>query len=175
MLAGLGLLLLRLVSGPLLAIHGAQKLFGWFGGYGLAGFAGWLESIGFYPGTRWATMAGWSEFAGGLLTTLGLFNPVGPVTMLAPMVMAYTRVHLGKPIWSPEEPAPELTVTNMAIAGSLSLLGPGPFSLDRALGIRLPRGLVVLTVAATVVGIGMGLANRSPAAQTEVEKGQQAA
>src|SRR6185437_13461523 len=74
-----GLLILRLVMGGLLGGHGSQKLFGWFSGPGFSGTAGWLESIGLKPGTRWATAAAASEFGGGMLTTLGLFHPLGPI------------------------------------------------------------------------------------------------
>src|SRR4029450_10623996 len=63
----IGLLLLRLVVGLTVAAHGGQKLFGWFGGYGLAGTGGWLESIGFRPGKLQAAVAGGAEFVGGLL------------------------------------------------------------------------------------------------------------
>src|SRR5688572_23388419 len=77
----LGLLALRLTAGGLLAGHGAQKLFGAFGGHGLEGTAGWLESIGLRPGKPWATLAGLSEFGGGALTALGLGGPLGPVAL----------------------------------------------------------------------------------------------
>ena len=70
----LDLALLRLTLGSLLVGHGSQKLFGWFGGYGLAGTAGYMESLGLRPGRRWAIAAGLSEFGGGLLTLLGFLN-----------------------------------------------------------------------------------------------------
>ena len=71
----IGLLILRLVVGLTLAAHGAQKLFGWFGGYGLNGTGGFLEQLGFVPGRRNALLAGLSETAGGLLLALGLATP----------------------------------------------------------------------------------------------------
>src|SRR3990172_8235538 len=73
MSADYGSLILRLALGLLLAGHGAQKLFGWFGGPGLSGVAGWLGSIGFRPALLWASVAGLVEFGGGLLFILGLF------------------------------------------------------------------------------------------------------
>src|SRR5690242_10531463 len=96
----LGLLTLRLTAGGLMAGHGAQKLFGSFGGHGLAGTAGFLGSLGLKPGKPWAVIAGASEFGSGLLTALGLFSPIGPIAMCAPMIMASATVHAGKPIWT---------------------------------------------------------------------------
>src|SRR5665213_371156 len=74
----LPLLIVRLVIGLGFASHGAQKLFGWFGGYGLAGTGGFFESIGFKPGKLFAGAAGASELIGGLLLALGLGGPIGP-------------------------------------------------------------------------------------------------
>lgn len=165
MLADLGKLVLRLVTGPLLAGHGGQKLFGWFGGYGMEGTAGWLRSMGMHPSRLWAGAAGASEFGSGALTTLGFLYPVGPITMIAPMVMAYAKVHKDKPIWVTEGGA-ELPMTNIAAATSLALSGPGRFSLDNLLGIRLPWPLVALTLIGTAAGIAFGLRG-GEAASTE--------
>src|SRR5919201_1225803 len=79
-----GLLLLRLTVGGLLAGHGGQKLFGWFSGPGLEGVGGMMEKLGLQPGQRWATIAGCGELGGGLCTALGFMHPVGPISMLAP-------------------------------------------------------------------------------------------
>src|SRR3989442_9673523 len=81
----IGILILRLVVGLTLAAHGAQKLFGWFGGYGLTGTGGFLEQLGFVPGRRHALFAGLAETGAGLLLTLGLLTPVaaaGPLSLL---------------------------------------------------------------------------------------------
>src|SRR5215210_7559944 len=95
----LALLILRLTFGGLMAGHGSQKLFGWFGGHGLKGTTGWLESMGFRPGKPWAILASLSEFGGGVLTALGALNPIGPLTTMGAMEMATAKVHWGKPIW----------------------------------------------------------------------------
>src|SRR5215468_674552 len=79
----IGLLVLRLAVGLTMAAHGGQKLFGWFGGYGIAGTGGWLESIGFRPGKVQAVVAGTFEFAGGLLIALGLLTPLGTALVIA--------------------------------------------------------------------------------------------
>jgi putative oxidoreductase len=159
MLRDLGLLILRVATGGLLAGHGAQKLFGWFGGYGLQGTGGWLESLGLRPGNRWAYAAGASEFGGGLLTLLGLFHPLGPITTLAPMSVAVGKVHWGKPIWVTEGGA-ELPVTNLAVGVGLALAGPGRYSLDRVFGIRLPWALTALAAAATGAGTALVLGSQ---------------
>src|SRR5688500_16193808 len=83
-----GLLIARLVFGLVLAAHGSQKLFGWFGGYGIAGTAGFFESLGFRPGRLMAVAAGLGELGGGLLVAAGLLGPVGPAAMLAVMIVA---------------------------------------------------------------------------------------
>ncbi|MDP8922554.1 MAG: DoxX family protein [Chloroflexota bacterium] len=163
----LGLLIIRLTAGGLLAGHGSQKLFGWFGGYGVRGTGGWMESLGLRPGSAWATVAGASEFGGGLLTALGLLNPLGPIAMLGPMSIATGKVHWGKPIWVTEGGA-ELPVTNLAIGVGLALTGPGRYSLDRLLGIRVPRALTVLTAAGVAAGVAVALmAEPSPPPESQ--------
>ena len=88
-----GLILARLVIGPLMAAHGAQKLFGWFGGYGLTGTGGFFESLGFRPGRLFAATAGAAEMAGGVLVALGLLGPIGPALVVSVMVVAALSVH----------------------------------------------------------------------------------
>lgn len=156
----LGLLIIRLTTGALLAGHGAQKLFGWFGGYGLQGTGGWLESFGLRPGHRWAALAGFGEFGGGILTALGLFHPVGPLLTLGPMGVATGTAHAGKPIWVTEGGA-ELPVTNIAIGLGLTLAGPGRYSLDKVLGIKVPGYLVMLVAIGVAAGIGVAMASRA--------------
>ena len=80
-----GLLILRVVFGALMAVYGAQKLFGWFGGYGLTGTAGYLEGLGFRPGRLFAAAAGLAELGGGVLLALGLFTPAAAATIVSDM------------------------------------------------------------------------------------------
>lgn len=165
-----GLLILRLIMGGLLAGHGSQKLFGWFSGPGLKGTAGWLESLGLKPGTPWATVASASEFGGGTLTALGLLYPLGPIGTMGGMVMATAKAHWGKPIWVTQGGA-ELPVTNLAIALALTLSGPGRFSLDEVLGIRVPRVLVVAAAIVEAVLVIIGITrNPTPAPAPPVEQ-----
>ena len=144
--------IVRVVQGSLMAGHGAQKLFGSFGGPGLEGTSGFMEMLGMRPGRPWAYLAGLSEFGGGVLTALGLLNPVGPLGVIGAMAMATRKAHWDKPIWVTEGGA-ELPVLNMTISTALMIREPDAFSLDRVLGIRLPAwvgpvGLVgiILTV-----------------------------
>src|SRR5687768_59577 len=90
----LGLFLLRLTVGLTLAAHGAQKLLGWFGGYGVAGTAQWLESVGFYPGRRHAVLAGLVEIGGGLLLAFGAASPLAAAIVASVMVVAAVTAHL---------------------------------------------------------------------------------
>jgi putative oxidoreductase len=152
-------LIVRWVSGLLMAGHGAQKLFGWFDGPGLEGTAGWLESMGLRPGRPWAIAAGLSEFVGGLLTALGALNPLGSLGVISSMIMATATAHKGKPIWVTKGGA-ELPVTNAAVALGVGLAGPGRYSLDRLLGLRVPRGLLALALSGAVFAILGALANR---------------
>jgi putative oxidoreductase len=149
------LLIARATVGGLLAGHGAQKLFGWFGGSGLKGTAGMMESLGLRPGATWAPVAALSEFGGGLLTALGLLNPLGPIAIIAAMSMATVKVHRGKPIWATAGGA-ELPVTNMAVALAIALAGSGRYSLDAALGLRVPPALGAVAALAALAGVATG-------------------
>ena len=130
-------MIVRVVQGSLMAGHGAQKLFGSFGGPGLEGTSGFMEMLGMRPGRPWAYLAGLSEFGGGLLTALGLLKPLGPLGVIGSMAMATRKAHWGKPIWVTEGGA-ELPLLNVAISTALMIREPDRYSLDRLLGIRLP-------------------------------------
>jgi putative oxidoreductase len=145
-------MIVRVVQGSLMAGHGAQKLFGSFGGPGLEGTSGFMEMLGMRPGRPWAYLAGLSEFGGGVLTALGLLNPLGPLGVIGSMSMATRKAHWGKPIWVTEGGA-ELPVLNIAISTALMIREPDRYSLDRLVGIRLPGwvGLVGLVVVILVV------------------------
>ena len=172
-MTSLAQLIIRVIVGGLLAGHGAQKLFGSFGGSGVEGTAGWMESMNLRPGRDWALAAGLSEFGGGILTALGALNPLGPIMAAGAMLMATLKVHHGKPIWGQAGGA-ELPVTNMAVLAALLLAGPGRFSVDRALGIRIPRwaALIALlgTIGVTVVAAtDSGLADELEAERVDAE------
>jgi putative oxidoreductase len=131
----LGLLIARLVLGLAMAAHGSQKLFGWFGGYGIKGTAGFLESMGFRPGTLFATAAATTEVVSGLLIALGLFGPIGPALMLSVMIVAAVSVHLKGGFFASKNGI-EVPFLYAAGATTLALTGPGSYSLDALLGLE---------------------------------------
>jgi putative oxidoreductase len=169
----LALLLLRVVTGALLAGHGAQKLFGSFGGHGLEGTAGWMETLGLRPGTLWAGLAGSGELVGGVLTVLGLGGPLGSVLTTTSMKMATFKAHSGKPIWAAAGGA-ELPMVNIAVSTALMATGPGRISLDRLFGIRVPRWLTVLAMLGSGVVLVVGLL-MEPEPLDDAELGAEAA
>ena len=150
-----GFLLVRLILGGYLAAHGAQKLFGWFGGYGLKGTGGFFEGLGFRPGALFAAVAGLGEFGGGLLTAAGLLGSVGPALIIVVMLVAMVTVHWRNGFFSNKNGI-ELTLVNTAGALAIAFAGTGAFSLDRLLGIsRLSQASTtwVVIAAAVVVAI----------------------
>ena len=152
-----GLLLARVVIGVLMAAHGSQKLFGWFGGYGIAGTAGFLESIGFRPGRLFATAAAVTETGSGVLLALGLFHPFAAAAMLSVMIVAAGSVHWEHGVFATSNGI-EVPLLYGVSAASLALTGPGAYSLDAVLGLTsVWTAGVVLTVLA--LGVLAGFAN----------------
>jgi putative oxidoreductase len=129
-----GLLILRLVVGLTLAAHGAQKLFGWFGGYGLAGTGQFLEQLGFRPGRVQAALAGTAELMGGLFVAAGFLTPAAAAAIVAVMLVAAVSVHIKKGFFATNG-GYEYTLVLGGAALALAFTGPGGFSLDQALGI----------------------------------------
>jgi len=129
----IGLLVIRLVIGLTFAAHGAQKLFGWFGGYGIEGTGGFFESVGIKPGKPMATLAGVGEVAGGLLFALGLFVPVASVLIVSAMIVAIVKVTGKNGYWITAE-GYEYSVAIIAVAVGVALTGPGAYALDTFIG-----------------------------------------
>lgn len=124
----LGLLIIRLVVGLTFMGHGAQKLFGWFGGYGPKGTGGWLESIGVKPGVAMAVIAGLSEILGGALFAAGVFTWAGAALITITMLVAIVKVHGQNGYWVTQN-GYEYNLTLIAVAIGVALIGPGAYVL----------------------------------------------
>jgi len=130
MMMDLGLLIVRLVVGLLFAAHGCQKLFGWFGGYGLKGTGGWFESIGMKPGVTMALLAGLAELVGGALLATGVLLPLGALGIILSMLIAIIKVHGKNGLWATSGGF-EYNLVLIAVALGLWLTGPGAYVLIR--------------------------------------------
>ncbi len=151
----IGLLALHVIPGVLFMGHGAQKLFGKFGGHGLEGTAGFMESLGLRPGRTHAAAAGGAEFFGGLLLAVGLLVPVAAAVLIATMVTASLTAHRGKGVWA-QNGGFELPLVYGTIAFALAAVGAGSVSLDAALDLDLAgTGWALAALAAGLLG-GLG-------------------
>jgi putative oxidoreductase len=130
--SGLDTLPIRVGAGAIFSAHGAQKLFGWFGGYGLEGTAGWMASIGLEPGYALAVLAGSAELFGGLLLIVGLLVRPAALVLAVTMVVAIVSVHLENGFFMGNN-GYEFALALLTASVGLALRGAGSFSADRAL------------------------------------------
>jgi putative oxidoreductase len=161
----IALLIVRLVVGLGLAAHGSQKLFGWFGGYGLSGTGGFFDKIGFRPGRLFALAAGLGEFVGGLLTAFGVGGALGPVIIVCVMLVAIGAVHVSKGFFS-DKGGWELPAMYASVALAIAFAGNGRFSVDAALGLTFltdPLQIWIALGAALVIAMLNVFAKRTPA------------
>ena len=158
-----GFFIVRAVTGALMAAHGSQKLFGWFGGYGLDGTGGFFEALGFRPGRLFAAAAAFSELIGGVLIPLGFMGPVGPALVLAVMIVAAATVHWHHGLFATSNGI-ELPLLYGTIAVALALGGPGVYSLDGLFGLTAfwTPGLRWAALLVGIVGGAANLAVRRP-------------
>jgi putative oxidoreductase len=152
----LGLLIARMVFGLLLAAHGCQKLFGWFGGGGVRGTAPFFESLGFHQARFFVVAAGLGECGGGLLLAIGLLQPLAAAPIVSVMFVAIATVHWGKGLLAPS--GIEHPLLYLAAAVALALTGPGALSLDAALGLT-PWWTPAANALALAAGAGGGIAS----------------
>ena len=146
-----GLLIARVVFGLLMAAHGSQKLFGWFGGYGLAGTGGFFESLGFRPGKLFAAAAGGTEFAAGLLVAFGLLGPLGPALIVSVMIVAMATVHWANGLFA-QNNGIEVPLLYSVAAVAIGLIGNGAYSLDAVFGLTWSAEVVWAALALGVIG-----------------------
>lgn len=133
---GLDTLAVRIGAGAIFAAHGAQKLFGWFGGYGLEGTAGWMESIGLAPGTLMAALAGGAEFFGGLLLIAGLLVRPTAAVLAITMLVAIVTVHLPNGLFMSNN-GYEFGLALLVISVCLVIRGAGSVSIDNLIQNKL--------------------------------------
>jgi len=160
------LILLRLVVGLTLAVHGTQKLFGWFAGPGLVRLRRGFEQQDFKPVWLWASLVILGEVGGGVSLALGFLTPLGAAGIFGTMFMATFKSHW-KNGFIVSKGGYEYTLVLMTVSIALGLIGPGNYSLDALFGIVLPEALLfgALAVAALLVDI-IGLYISRPAAVT---------
>jgi putative oxidoreductase len=165
-LISIGLLLARLFLGLGLAAHGAQKLFGWFGGYGIKGTGGFFEgTLGLKPGAMFAAMSGLGEFGGGLLVAIGWLGPIGPALIISVMVVAMITVHWKNGFFVTANGV-ELPLMNVACALALAFGGFGAYSLDAVAPLTVlatPQAAWIAIIIA-VVGALLSIVGRKPPA-----------
>lgn len=125
-------LALRIPTGIILAAHGAQKLFAWFGGYGLEGTGQWMESIGLAPGFIMALLAGSAEFFGGLALLLGFLTRPAAAVSAFTMVVAIFSVHFSNGLFMSNN-GYEFALALLAITVALTIQGGGKYSVDKML------------------------------------------
>lgn len=137
--AGVAALALRVPTGLILAAHGSQKLFGWFGGYGLEGTGQWMASIGLEPGYLMALLAGSAEFFGGLALVLGLLTRPAALVTAFTMLVAIFSVHFSHGLFLANN-GYEYALSLLAVTVALAIQGGGALSLDnllaRGFGVR---------------------------------------
>lgn len=169
-----GLLLIRVVLGAIMAAHGAQKLFGWFGGHGLAGTGGWLESMGFRPARLHAAVVGLAEFGGGALIALGLLTPLGAAAVAGVMFVAIATVHWRNGFFNASG-GYEFNLLIAATVVALAIIGPGEISIDYLAGWILAGpvwGLAALGISAIAATTVLSM-RKPPPAQARQEKSRE--
>ena len=158
------ILIVRVVFGLLIAAHGAQKLFGWFGGYGLQGVGQYLEALGFRPGRPFAAAAGVAEFAGGLLVAAGVLGPLGGALIVSVMIVAAATVHWGHGLFATNNGI-ELPLLYATVGAALTLSDAGRYSLDALLGLSrfwTPELNVIVLIGGIVGGFANLALRRKP-------------
>ena len=134
--SGYDTLPLRLAAGVIFAAHGAQKLFGWFGGYGLEGTGGWMASIGLEPGVVMASLAGSAEFFGGLALIIGLLVRPAAAVLAVTMIVAIATVHLENGLFMANN-GYEFGLALLAVSVALAIRGAGSLSADDVISAKL--------------------------------------
>jgi putative oxidoreductase len=153
----LALLVLRVVVGVLFIGHGAQKLFGWFGGAGPKGTGQFFEGLGMKPGKTMAVMAGGGELVGGALCALGLLTPLAAALLSAVMMVAIWTVHRSNGLWV-SAGGFEYNLVLLATLFAVTATGAGDWSLDGLWSLDLAgEGWALAELAAAIIGAGVAV------------------
>jgi putative oxidoreductase len=153
---------LRLVVGLTLAAHGAQKLFGWWGGPGMQNWTAGMTRMRIRPAAPWAWMSALAEFLGGLGLAAGLLIPLPNLAILGSMLVAIALVHWPRGFFS-SKGGFEFNLSIIAAIAAIALTGPGSYSLDAAFRVHLPEPLTLIAgTILTVAGVAVALGTRTP-------------
>lgn len=159
-MTALGLLILRLVVGLTLTAHGAQKLFGWWGGPGMAGWTAGMDRMRIRPAKAWAWISVLAELVGGLLFAFGLLTPLGAFAIVGSMLVAIATVHWPNGFWNGKR-GYEFNLVILASVIAVALTGPGALSLDAVLRLHIPEPATIIVLAiATTAGVAATLLSR---------------
>ena len=154
----IAMLVLRLGIGLIFVVHGGQKLFGWWGGPGMAGWKGAMAHMGFRPSGLFAWTSAIAEFGGGLALMFGILTPLAAAVLVAQSVVIIGQVHWGSGFLS-RDGGYEFPLALAAGAAAVLLAGPGQVSLDALVGFALAAWLVaalfVLGIVAGFVTLGV--------------------
>ena len=157
MLTDVALLILRVTIGLLFAVHGAQKLFGWFGGPGFRNYMGMMEKMGMRPTWFWTLVNALAEFGGGLLMVLGVLASIAAAAIISTMLMAIIKVHAPKGFFN-KDGGYEFPLTLLVASLAIGLAGPGALTLNPVIFENWPRLTVfVISVLIGLIGVGAGL------------------
>ena len=151
----IGLLILRLVVGLTFAVHGAQKVFGWWSGPGMTGWTGAMHKMGFQPAGAFAVVSAGAELVGGLFLALGLLTPLAGMVLVGQSVVIIGKAHLPHGFFN-SKGGYEYPLALAGGVAAITLAGPGSISLDSTLGVALTG---VAPVVLVLIGIVGGLAS----------------
>ena len=163
----LGLLILRIVTGVILTAHGTQKLFGWWGGPGMTGWIGAMNRMRLRPAVAWAWISALAEVLGGIGLIVGLLTPFPSLAIAGSMLTTIALVHWPRGFFVTKG-GYEFNLLILAAVTAIAIAGPGAYSLDSTIGIRLPEPVtLIVTTMLLLIGVGVALGTRAPAPAAE--------
>lgn len=157
LIQNLSILILRIVFGLLFFGHGAQKLFGWFGGGGMEGAYKMTTRLGVWPPKFWAWVVGLSEALGGLALAFGFVTPLAGAVIVGVMLMAIIKVHWRNGLWNTNRGI-EFPLLNALLAGFFGIAGPGAYAVDAILGFDKSTAIAfLLSLIVVLLGLVISL------------------